>query len=137
MNETFRCLDDLNVANATPLLRRDVNSSYFSSTVSRKLYDSPFLLDGRRKPYGTQVLQNRSRFADAFCRDRLELIFGRPGLLRFVQSSSNEDDVVGCKLAKTSFLKAAMRRTFPGTTQPGLYSTPSVRSTHVKEPRVW
>ena len=77
-NETFRALDDFNVANATPLLRFNGEFVLFQSySLVEALYESPFYWMAVDKPYASTAMQNRGRFTETFCRDRLELIFGK------------------------------------------------------------
>ena len=77
-NVTFRALDDFNVVNATPLLRRDGDFVLFQSySLAEALYESPFYWMALDKPYVAAAMQNRGRFTEAFCRDRLELVFGK------------------------------------------------------------
>lgn len=79
-NEAFRAVDDFNVANATPLLRVNDDFVLFQSySLAEALYESPFywMVD---KPYAEEALRNRGRFAEAFCRERLELVFGKEGV---------------------------------------------------------
>jgi hypothetical protein len=40
------------------------------------LYESPFYWMVGDKAYADEAMQNRGRFTEAFCRDRLELVFG-------------------------------------------------------------
>jgi hypothetical protein len=77
-NETFRALDDFNVANATPLLRsNDAFVLFQSYSLVEALYESPFYWMVVDKAYTSTAMQNRGRFTEAFCRDRLELVFGK------------------------------------------------------------
>lgn len=77
-NKTFRALDDFNVANATPLLRsNDAFVLFQSYSLVEALYESPFYWMVVDKAYTSTAMQNRGRFTEAFCRDRLELVFGK------------------------------------------------------------
>ena len=77
-NDSFRAIDQFNVANAKPLLRQADNFVLFQSySLAEALYESPFYwmtLDGR---YAPTAMKNRGRFTESFCRDRLELVFGK------------------------------------------------------------
>jgi hypothetical protein len=76
-NQTFRALDDFNAANATPLLSFNGDFVLFQSySLVEALYESPFYWMAVDKPYASTATQNRGRFSETFCRDRLELIFG-------------------------------------------------------------
>lgn len=77
-NETFRALDDFNVANATPLLRFNDEFVLFQSySLVEALYESPFYWMVIDNAYASAAMQNRGRFTETFCRDRLELVFGK------------------------------------------------------------
>ncbi len=77
-NETFRSVDDFNVANATPLLRSNGEFVLFQSySLVEALYESPFYWMVIDKAYASTAMQNRGRFTETFCRDRLELVFGK------------------------------------------------------------
>jgi hypothetical protein len=77
-NETFRALNDFNVTNATPLLRSSHGFVLFQSySLVEALYESPFYWMVVDKEYAPSAMQNRGRFTETFCRDRLELVFGK------------------------------------------------------------
>jgi hypothetical protein len=77
-NETFRALDDFNVVNATPLLKSNGGFVLFQSySLVEALYESPFYWMVADKAYSSTAMQNRGRFTETFCRDQLELIFGK------------------------------------------------------------
>jgi hypothetical protein len=77
-NETFRALDDFNVANATPVLRSNGGFILFQSySLVEALYESPFYWMVVDKAYTLTAMLNRGRFTEAFCCDRLELVFGK------------------------------------------------------------
>jgi len=77
-NEAFRAVDDFNVANATPLLRfNDEFVLFHSYGLVEALYESPFYWMLADRPYAATAMQNRGRFTETFCRDRLELVFGK------------------------------------------------------------
>ena len=77
-NEAFRALDDFNAVNATPLLRSSGEFVLFQSySLVEALYESPFYWMVVDKAYASTALQNRGRFTETFCRDRLDLVFGK------------------------------------------------------------
>jgi hypothetical protein len=77
-NERFRALDDFNVANATPLIRFNGEYVLFQTySLAEALYESPFYWMAADKGYCSIAMQNRGRFSETFCRDRLELAFGK------------------------------------------------------------
>ncbi|MDQ6666545.1 MAG: prepilin peptidase, partial [Acidobacteriota bacterium] len=77
-NEAFRALDDFNVANATPLLRFNAEFVLLQSySLVEAIYESPFYWMVADKPYASTASQNRGRFTETYCRERLELVFGK------------------------------------------------------------
>jgi len=77
-NETFLALDDFNVVNATPLLRSNAEFVLFQSySLVEALYESPFYWMALDETYAPTAMHNRGRFTEAFCRDQLELVFGK------------------------------------------------------------
>ncbi|MGA2136105.1 MAG: nuclease-related domain-containing protein [Bryobacteraceae bacterium] len=77
-NGAFRALDDFNIANATPLLRSDSKFVLLQSySLVEALYESPFYWMVADKAYAPTAMQNRGRFTETFCCDRLELVFGK------------------------------------------------------------
>ena len=77
-NGTFRALDDFNAATATPLLKRDGDFVLLQSySLAQAIYESPFYWMALDKPYAPAAMKNRGRFTEDFCRDRLELVFGK------------------------------------------------------------
>jgi hypothetical protein len=77
-NNQFQALNDFNAANALPLLRHDGNFILLQAySLVEALYDSPFYWMAADRPYAPTALQNRGRFTEAFCRDRLEAVFGK------------------------------------------------------------
>jgi len=77
-NEEFRAVDDFNVVNATPLLKiGDDFVSFQAYSLVEALYDSPFYWMAADKAYAPTAMQNRGRFTEAFCRERLALVFGK------------------------------------------------------------
>ena len=76
-NEQFCALSDFNVANATPLLKLNGDFVSFQSySLAAALYESPFYWMAADKNYAPIAAQNRGSFTEAFCRERLELVFG-------------------------------------------------------------
>ena len=95
-NETFRTLDDFNAANATPLLRPNGAFVLFQSySLVEALYESPFYWMVVDKAYSSTAMQNRGRFTEAFCRDRLELVFGKSRVHRNVDIFESKAKKVG------------------------------------------
>ena len=78
-NNIFRALNDFNIVNARPLIRRD-NRSFIlllRNSLVEALYESPFYWMYEDKKYKDIAMQNRGRFTEEFCRERLELVFGK------------------------------------------------------------
>ena len=92
-NQYFRALNDFNVANATPLLRADdVNFILFQGySLVEALYESPFYWMGADKIYSDTAMRNRGRFTEEFCRDRLELVFGKDRVFTNVNIFESKD----------------------------------------------
>ena len=78
-NNTFRELNDFNVINAKPLIRRDDKSFILllRQSLDEALYESPFYWMREDEKYKDIAMQNRGRFTEEFCRERLELVFGK------------------------------------------------------------
>jgi len=77
-NEAFRALDDFNLVNASPLLRfKGEFVLFLSYGLVEALYESPFYWMVVDKAYASTAMQNRGRFTETFCRNRLELVFGK------------------------------------------------------------
>jgi len=77
-NERFCALSDFNVANATPILKFNEDFVSFQSySLAAALYESPFYWMAADKKYAPTAMQNRGSFTEAFCRERLELVFGK------------------------------------------------------------
>ena len=77
-NAQFCTLSEFNVANATPLLKLNEDFVSFQSySLAAALYESPFYWMAADRNYAPNAAQNRGSFTEAFCRERLELVFGR------------------------------------------------------------
>ena len=77
-NQGFQAIDDFNIANATPLLKNGDEYVLFQSySLAEALYDSTFYWMIVDKQYGPKAMQNRGRFTEGFCREQLELVFGK------------------------------------------------------------
>jgi hypothetical protein len=77
-NQTFRSIHDFNVANATPILRRE-NQEFVlfqQYSLAEALYDSPFYWIGDDPAYRSVAMMNRGRFTEAFSKERLKHVFG-------------------------------------------------------------
>lgn len=75
----YRTASDFNVVNATPLLRLPDGRvvSFHTTSLAAALYEAPFFWMVKDKDYFHERAQgNRGDFAEKFCAQRLELIFG-------------------------------------------------------------
>ncbi len=76
---TFQAINDFNVTNATPLIRYNDDSfilfQQFSLVVA--IYESPIYWMRKDRQYKDIAAQNRGRFTEEFCRERLESVFGK------------------------------------------------------------
>lgn len=96
-NQQFRELNDFNVVNAKPLLRKSEDEFvlFHPYAFAEALYESPFhwmLLD---KSYEPSAAENRGRYAEAFCKERLELVFGRGNVFAGVNIYESKGKTVG------------------------------------------
>ena len=78
-NDSFRSLGDFNVTTASPLIRCNDNSfiSFQQYNLVEAMYESPFYWMLEDRGYTDIAAQNRGRFTEDFCRERLELVFGK------------------------------------------------------------
>jgi len=78
-NGEFQSLHDFNIANATPLLRKDGDTFLLFEQYSlvQALYDSPFFWMGADPGYAPIAMQNRGRFTENFAKEKLEKVFGK------------------------------------------------------------
>lgn len=90
-NRGFRSPQDFNATNATPLLRKSTNEYilFQQYSLDESLYQSPFYWLGADKEYAAAAAENRGKFTEVFCRERLELVFGESNVypnVRIVES---------------------------------------------------
>lgn len=78
-NREFRSLQDFNATNATPLLRKSTDEYilFQQYSLDESLYESPFYWMGADGKYSAAASENRGKFTEDFCRERLELVFGK------------------------------------------------------------
>ncbi len=95
-NQCFRSLNDFNVANAMPVLQIDeVNFALLQGySLVEALYESPFYWLSADKTYVNTAMRNRGRFTEDFCRDRLELVFGKERVFTNVDIFES-NDIIG------------------------------------------
>jgi len=77
-NAGFRSLSDFNVANAFPLLRTGTSSFLLLQqyTLLEALYEAPYYWMTDDEAYWATATENRGRFTEEFCRERLLKVFG-------------------------------------------------------------
>ena len=77
-NEGFRSMSDFNAADATPLI--PINDNRFAlfelHILAQSLYESPFYWMMRDKEYLDIHTDNRGKYCEEFCADRLRRVFG-------------------------------------------------------------
>ncbi len=78
-NENFRELNGFNMIGETPLIRYGTDSFilFQQYDLLEALYEAPFYWMCKDRKYKDTAMQNRGRFAEEFCRERLELVFGK------------------------------------------------------------
>ena len=78
-NEDFRELYDFNMISETPLIRYGTDSFilFQQYNLLEALYGTPFYWMCKDTKYKDIAMRNRGRFAEEFCRERLELVFGK------------------------------------------------------------
>ena len=96
-NNHFCTLNDFNAANASPLLRAGENSFILFQTYSlvEALYESPFYWMGADQSYVNTAMEHRGRFTEEFCRERLEIVFGKEYVHSNVDIIGSKDNKLG------------------------------------------
>lgn len=79
VNADFTELHDFNIANAFPLIVKDVNTFilFHSYSLVEALYEAPFYWMGADKKYCATAMRNRGVFTETFSKQRLESVFGK------------------------------------------------------------
>ena len=78
-NPSFQSLNDFNLVTASPLIRYSDDSfiSFQQYNLVEAMYESPFYWMYDDQNYRVTAQENRGKFTEEFCRDRLELVFGK------------------------------------------------------------
>lgn len=78
-NEDFCKLNDFNMISEKPLIRygKDSFILFQQYNLLEALYDAPFYWMCNDGNYKNTAMGNRGQFAEEFCRERLELVFGK------------------------------------------------------------
>ncbi|MCY4131171.1 MAG: nuclease-related domain-containing protein [Nitrospira sp.] len=78
-NEDFCKLNDFNMISERPLIRYGTDSFilFQQYDLLEALYDAPFYWMCKDTKYKNIAMHNRGRFTEEFCRERLELVFGK------------------------------------------------------------
>ena len=97
LNPTFSTLSDYNATNAYPIIRKAVDEYVLLQYVAmtEALYDTPFYWMIADKGYADAAQRNRGNFAEEFCTQRLEKVFGREHVLRGVRIFEEKGKEVG------------------------------------------
>lgn len=94
-NELFQSISDFNITNAAPLLRLegDLFLLFQHYSLVESLYESPFYWMWEDKKYRNELSENRGRFTEEFCKERLELVFGEKRVYTNVDIFESKDKV--------------------------------------------
>ena len=78
-NENFRELNGFNMIGETPLIRygKDSFILFQQYDLLEAIYEAPFYWMCQDSKYSDIAMHNRGRFAEEFCQERLELVFGK------------------------------------------------------------
>ena len=78
-NTNFQTLNDFNKITVAPFIRYDGNSFilFQTNTLMQAMYESPFYWMHEDRAYRDTATQNRGQFTEEFCRERLEIVFGK------------------------------------------------------------
>ena len=78
-NEDFRELADFNMISERPVIRYGADSFILFQQYGllEALYEAPFYWMCKDTKYKDIAMRNRGRFTEEFCRERLELVFGK------------------------------------------------------------
>ena len=78
-NEDFRELADFNMISERPVIRYSADSFILFQQYGllEALYEAPFYWMCQDTKYNDTATQNRGRFTEEFCRERLEFVFGK------------------------------------------------------------
>ena len=96
-NQQFQSLNDFNVVNASPLLRTEDGRFLLLQqySLAESLYESPFYWMVADKTYQSTAMQNRGRFTEEFCHERLALVFGSERVFSNVDIFESKSKKVG------------------------------------------
>jgi hypothetical protein len=96
LNQTFRAIDDFNAIYATPLIPVEDKFVLFAQHgLVEALYDSPFNWMWKDPTYRNQAVENRGRFTEEFCKERLEHVFGKGQVHLDVNVRESKSTTVG------------------------------------------
>ena len=96
-NDRFCNLNDFNLTNAKPLLQKgqDEYVLFNPYSLAEALYESPFHWMMADKPYLARAAKHRGMFTEEFCRERLELVFGKPNVHDGVNIYESKSTIAG------------------------------------------
>ncbi len=96
-NQHFNSVNDFNVTTAKPMLRMASGEFLLFQDYSllEALYESPFYWMSGDKSYVNTAMENRGRFTEGFCQERLELVFGKKYVFPNVKILKPKHETVG------------------------------------------
>ncbi len=96
-NEDFHELADFNVISERPFIRygKDSFILFQQYNLFEALYDAPFYGMCQDDHYRDIATQNRGRFTEEFCRERLELVFGKENVHLNVDIFTSKSEKLG------------------------------------------
>jgi len=95
-NAGYKKLQDFNVMNAFPLIKRGDKYLLFNIySLSEAFYQSPFHWMWADKPYRPKAMENRGKFTEEFSASRLAAVFGEQNVHANVNLFTSKDTVAG------------------------------------------
>ncbi len=96
-NRSFQTLNDFNIVNAAPLIRYSDDSFvlFQNHSLVEAMYESPFYWMCEDRQYRATAMQNRGRFTEEFCQERLELVFGKKNVHSNVDIVKSKGEKIG------------------------------------------
>lgn len=95
-NAGYKKLQDFNVMNAFPLIKRGDKYLLFNIySLSEAFYQSPFHWMWADKPYRPKAMENRGRFTEEFSAARLAGVFGEQNVYANVNIFTSKDTIGG------------------------------------------
>ena len=97
MNQDFHTLDDFNIFSASPLIPVGDDTFIILNIYSlcEALYEGPFYWMCKDKKYINTAAQHRGQFTEEFCKERLELVFGKNNVYQNINIFEEENKKLG------------------------------------------